>query len=344
MGTTNKKKREESENEKNAKLNIVCHWLWELENNNFTDLYKKDVYESIVNDARTRYNLPDSFSFPYNSAMARINRGSLAGEGAATPLLFIEQEIVDLLLCMSKLKRSLTASESLRLINDLIDGTHIQRELIEWKRKKKMYHKSQDDEGKVGLSYWNGFLRRNSHQISSKIGRKYSVDRSNWTTYLNFRDMYLHIRSVLLEDSKIASKLDVPVWVNQDGDEVQTEDEAFGCKVDIKINRPDMCLVFDEVGCNLSQEGDNANGGERYMCAPDDVPYLSSATKNQHFTCLGLTRLDGQPLMCVVIIAGKKRDLATEVGIDWDKLDDLDDDYLDSCDDYVFFSRQFGQR
>ena len=48
--------------------------------------------------------------------------------------------------------------------------------------------------------------------------------------------------------------------------------------------------------------------------------YESCSTKNNHFTCLGLTRLDGVALMCVVINQGKKRDILTESGIDWSVL------------------------
>ena len=52
------------------------------------------------------------------------------------------------------------------------------------------------------------------------------------------------------------------------------------CKTDIKIVRPDMAIMFDEVGCNLSQEGDNVNGGEKFMCGPDDC--LSIITFSAH--------------------------------------------------------------
>ena len=101
--------------------------------------------------------------------------------------------------------------------------------------------------------------------------------------------------------------------------------------------------MFDEVGSNLSQEGDNANGCERHMSAPNKVPYQSAATKNHRFTNIGITRLDGEPLMCVTIIAGKKRDVAIETGIEWDMLDEFDDYYIEDEDDYVFLKNNFGE-
>ena len=127
--------------------------MWEIQYGNTSNMYKKDVFEMVVKDTKNRYNLDKSFTFDYDAALARIRRGSLSGDGKATPLIAIEREVVNLLLCMSKLKRALTVSESLKLINELIDGTEMQQKLIKWKKAKKMYHTSEEDEGKVGLSY-----------------------------------------------------------------------------------------------------------------------------------------------------------------------------------------------
>ena len=66
-----------------------------------------------------------------------------------------------------------------------------------------------------------------------------------------------------------------------------------------------MCIVLDKVGSNLSQENDSVSGGQKYVCGREEVPYQVVATKSNHFTCLGLTRLDCEALMCVVIIQGK---------------------------------------
>ena len=72
------------------------------------------------------------------------------------------------------------------------------------------------------------------------------------------------------------------------------------------------------------------------------VPYQSSVTKNYHSTNIGVTRLDGEPLMCVTIIAGKKQDVAVETGIEWEMLDMFNDEYIDNEDDYVFLQDNFG--
>ena len=132
--------------------------------------------------------------------------------------------------------------------------------------------------------------------------------------------MYDHVEYVMVNESKVANKLDEPVWMNEEGDIVEEESEAYGLKVTIDLHRPDMCIVMDEVGCNLTQEKDGAKGGQRFLCGADQEAYQSSATKNCHFTVLGLTTLAGEGLMCVVIIQGKKRDIVCETGIDWERL------------------------
>lgn len=185
-------------------------------------------------------------------------------------------------------------------------------------------------------------MKRNEDVIRSKSGRQFSVDQSNWSMYLNFCDMYLHILDVLVNQSKVATKLDVPVWVNEEGQVVDDEQDSCGFKTPIKINRPDMCILFDEVGCNLSQENDGAVGGEKYIYTVTDQPYQSVATRSHHFTCLGVTRLDGILLMCVIIITGKHRDVTVESGIDWTKLDDIDPVEMDNSNEFEFFESNYG--
>ena len=89
--------------------------------------------------------------------------------------------------------------------------------------------------------------------------------------------------------------------------------------------------------------GDNANGGERYLCGVHDQPFQSAATKASHFTCMGVTSLTGEPVMCVVIITGKTRDLAVETGVNWNLLGEMDDTYIDTTEDYAFFNEHFGK-
>ena len=344
VGSTNEKKQKQQQFEKDVTHNIICNYVWETKKYGIdsNDEVNKQIFHKILQRAKEHYDLPSTYTLPYSTVLSRVRRGNLNGDGNASPLLAIEPKIVELVICMSKLKRSLNCSEGLRLINELIDGTLIQQKLIEWKKKRKIQSSSPEDLGKVGRKYWQSFMKRNYHVLRNKAGRRYSVNRSDWTAYINFRNMYLHIQDILVNDSKIAHLLPKPVWMNEKGEEVDNEEDALGCKVSIKIDRPDMMIMFDEVGCNLSQEGDNANGGESYLCGVNDQAYQSSATKHNHFTVLGVTSADGNPIMCVVIIKGKKRDVLVESGVDWSLLDTIDDTYIDESSNSAFFEENFG--
>ena len=207
-GSTKKAKKKKSDKEKEATHNIICRYMWNVEHADLNNTFKKDIFRDVMERARVQYKLAESFHLPYETVLSRIRRNNLSGDGHYTPLLPVENKIVELIVCMSKLKRSLKASEGLRLVNELIDGTLIQQRLIDWKDKMNIYSNSLEDRGKVGMSYWRSFMHRNSHIIRSKPGCQFSVDRSNWSNYLNFRDMYLHIMEVLTNESKIATRLD----------------------------------------------------------------------------------------------------------------------------------------
>ena len=77
-----------------------------------------------------------------------------------------------------------------------------------------------------------------------------------------------------------------------------------------------MYLVVDEVGCNISQRGDLHMARRKYCCEVGGIPQNKSSYNDRHFTCLGFTALTGEPVMCVVIVAGINEAYEVEVGID----------------------------
>ena len=134
--------------------------------------------------------------------------------------------------------------------------------------------------------------------------------------------MYEHIERILVEQCKIAVRLNEPTWMSYDGTEVDDEMLGYGCKATIKIERPDMALVLDECGCNLSQEGDSGNRNNQLLVTGvKHSAYDTISTKHNHFSVLGITRLDGVALMCVIIVNGKKHITPVELGIDTNLLD-----------------------
>lgn len=136
----------------------------------------------------------------------------------------------------------------------MIKDTPIQEELVKWKLRQNVYFESYEDLGSVGKSYWRSFTKRYSHILRTKTGKKYDQDHANYSTFLNMLDMYAQIQEVLIEN-RIAMKLPEPVWMDENGAIVNDKMEGYGMKCEIQLTRPDIAFVCDEVGCNLSQEG-----------------------------------------------------------------------------------------
>jgi hypothetical protein len=91
-------------------------------------------------------------------------------------------------------------------------------------------------------------------------------------------------------------------------------EQIKGLKVKVDLKN-DMCLVLDEVGSNLNMVSDGHVGGKRYICEKGDEPKTPSSKKEKHFTCLGLTSLSGEQVMCVVIVDSMKENLLIRTGV-----------------------------
>lgn len=50
-----------------------------------------------------------------------------------------------------------------------------------------------------------------------------------------FSDMYDHVEQVMV-DSKIASCLSQPEWMDKQGNIVSNKDDGVGCKVEVKLD------------------------------------------------------------------------------------------------------------
>jgi hypothetical protein len=65
---------------------------------------------------------------------------------------------------------------------------------------------------------------------------------------------------------------DKPMWRNEHGDIVQTENEAYGCESPYKLIHPDWLLFVDECGSNTPQTNDAQVGGQKFLCAASGHP------------------------------------------------------------------------
>ena len=188
-----------------------------------------------------------------------------------------------LIIKLSEICQCLTPSKGLALINSLILEQSIEKELIEWKRKF-----SNNEGGSNGQSYWRAFLKRNCHQIVSKRGQKYELDRQSRTTYTNFVNMYDHCIDQMVQ-AGTARKRDEAVWMEKNGKMMSDKSFAFGCKVTHDLIHPDWCIM-----------GGGHVGGRLYLTAKQKTASRKASKVDRRFTLIGLTSLNGQPVMCIM--------------------------------------------
>jgi hypothetical protein len=140
--------------------------------------------------------------------------------------------------------------------------------------------------------------------ITAKKAVKFDTKRAEWCTYSNLEEMYNEVYSHLVT-SGLAVKHVEPVWRNKTGDVVPCEKDAFGLKSAYELIHPEWLVFIDEVGSNTSKAKDGAVGGQTYLCTRDGHPQQRAATKDCHFTVLGFTAANGEPIMCAIIFAAK---------------------------------------
>ena len=107
----------------------------------------KETIESV----KIMRGLPPSVRIPMSTIRNRTKQIIMQESGSETLMASIEPHLVELICAMGQIRRSLTGSESLSLANDLIYGTEVEHDIIQWKKKRKEY----DPDGPVlGKKYW----------------------------------------------------------------------------------------------------------------------------------------------------------------------------------------------
>jgi hypothetical protein len=263
--------------------------------------------------------------------------------GRLSPLRGIEEDLISFLIILGKIGSPVTKGQGIRLVNEMIDGTIHQSRLIEYKKQRTLNDQSDQDLGQVSDKYWYSFLRKYQHRIVSKKGRRYELDRSKWTRYKNFKEMYDNVEEEMIA-AGIAEQLDTPQYMDRNGNCAKTEtrrNKINGMKVKVQLKRPDMCIVLDEVGSSLSMVKDGHVGGRRYICEKGDEPKTHASKKDKHFTCLGLTALSGDPVMCIVIVDSVKENLLVRTGINV-ACSEVDERIRPGDDEFSFLNRNVG--
>ena len=143
-------------------------------------------------------------------------------------------------------------------MNDLIQGTSVQVELVAFQKTHKL-GKQDFEYGTVTKNWWRGFMERHGHKIVTKRGEKFALNRADWTTLPNIRQ---------------ANK--------------------YGHAQNIKITHPGWILMADESGFSTSQKKDGHVGGQKFVVESVTVPQLIASTTDCKFTLLPFTSASGE--------------------------------------------------
>jgi hypothetical protein len=228
----------------------------------------------------------------------------------------VEKYIVSLMEQLSKMRQPLNISEGLSLANSLVEGTEWEEAVVEFKKKRGWNPLDENGEKKpiLGPKWYKNFWKRNSHLLERKKGHKFSKDRSEWSIHRNFVQMYDEVYEAMVK-AGVAEKLSEPMWVDEK-QQATEEKNAFGQKATHLLLRPEYVVFVDEVGCNTSQEGDGARGGEKKIVSRGTVAKETATTNCNHFTVLGFTAATGDPIMCAIIVSGKTMKPEVVTGLD----------------------------
>ena len=203
------------------------------------------------------------------------------------------------------MRQPLAVSEVIEFTNSLVKDTKYEEIIKNFKEI--TYHNLPEDKlGEIGYGWWKGFRRRYHDLLVTKRGVKFAVDRSEWSTEHWIRQMYDEVYKNMV-NAGIAKKVDEPVYFDINGVVVDDQQKAFGLPCEYVVTHPDHLIFFDETGCNTNQKKDGHKGGQKFVCGRGMTPKIISATRDKHFTVLGLTAGTGEPVLCVVVFASEKK-------------------------------------
>ena len=218
------------------------------------------------------------------------------------------------------MNQPLTVEEGLHLSNSLIKpGSKIEEDVILYLTKRGQYNinssKTKIPGMLLGPGYWRGFRTRFRHRLVSKKGVQFGHNRSEWCKYENFQKMYDLVYEAM-EIAGVAKKLPQPEWQNGKGEKVSNKEDAVGEKVEYQLTHPDHILYVDEVGNNTCQKEDGGKGGQKMLIGRGTEARTACSTSDAHWTTLGFTAGNGEPVLCVIIFASETLTVEERLGVD----------------------------
>ena len=272
------------------------------------------TYKKLHDEVLKEFNLDQlDFQIKQDTVGRRMrNNTTRTKRGPDSPAASIEPYLVTFANYRQEAGQPMSKSELLELGNKMLKGSAIEGDIMRFHERRK-----QNPEEMLGNTWYNSFMNRNNHVINSGRGRRQHTARKVWTTFDNIDDMYELMYKHMI-DARIAEHLpeEEGYWVDEHGNKVEKEEDAAGHKCTAKLIHPEYLLFGDEVGTDTAQDKDGHIGGQTYLSVGDRQINLESSKATNRFTVIGLTAATGDPVMCIVIIAGKELTLHDALGYD----------------------------
>jgi hypothetical protein len=236
-----------------------------------------------------------------DTVRSRVKRCNLTAfnKNQQSPIFQIEPIICEFCIRLGKMGRPLTKTTVIELANDLVSGTELECEIINFKKLRKL-----NCNQKLGDAWYRGFLSRHQDQLTRNASAVKDLKRRTWVKTENFKNMYENVYETMVE-AGIAEVVEEAI-----------QHEA-GLPTKYKLTRPEYLIFVDETGCNTNQLNDGKVGGELFIMPKNvgDAAAPAGATTDIHFTVLPFISGTGEPVLCAIIF--KSEQAISEIPVNW---------------------------
>ncbi len=172
--------------------------------------------EWLINEKKKEFGINCSIS--RRTIINCTQRGALTTNfGAKSLLEEVEVAFVQICIQMVKIRQPLSCTEAITLMNDMIENTSTKQKLIEFHQSRRL-GTDVFEKGKVTTGWWRRFLRRNEDKLVTKRGEKFALNRSDWTTLPNIRQMYEVIYDEMVDASPALTSMMATAMTKAAGD------------------------------------------------------------------------------------------------------------------------------
>ena len=190
--------------------------------------------KKLIDEKKKEFSI--NISISSRTIKNRIQRDSLTTHhGAKSSLEEVEVALIEICIQMGRIGQPLSCSEAITLMNDMIENTNTKQKLIEFQQSRKLGTYG-FEKGRVTTGCWRGFLRPHKDKLVTKRGENFALNRHNWTTLPNIKQMYEVIYDEMV-DACIAVSLQNPIFTGINGIPEDHEAKRFGLAQPIKITK-----------------------------------------------------------------------------------------------------------